>query len=1228
MLGPGLGRRRRHGETRQSRRLSFESLETRALMTAAPTISLQRSSSGPGFDFSLQGSALPSAMVLVEQVGGGPVGAVFADASGHWSLDIDNAELAAGEFRFQATALGGDNVRSAAAEAAYRPNFVLVNTDDMAAHDLQYMPLVNQLLVGSGTTFSNSFVPTSLSGPSRASLLTGQYAHSNGVFDTVAPLGGELNLDQTATLPVALHDAGYRTAAFGKNETSPSRQLESSRPGDPPPGWDEFSTGSGNPGEPALSLDEGMYYFRDGIRSIVPPESDGSMEVWTKLSESFIQRSSSSDSPFLLYLAPNITHQPYVPTTEYAGTLKGVDPWRPPSYNIVPPDVTNLSPKTNPGSWDATRQKHLETLQSVDEAVARLYHALDAAGTLDNTIFVFTADNGLLWGEHAQFSNKNLFFEEALRVPLVIRDGRMPEARVAAQMALNIDLAPTLAHLGGAVMPVPVDGLDLLPVIEGDDVPWRSSFLMEHQWSEGYDFVDQGYGRGGVGIRTETWKYVEYQSGKRDLFNLVSDPFEMHNLGAEPGYASTRQQLASQMRAMLPADAEGPEITSLAQFVEFDEQGLPYLRVVGEASDAATGGSQVRSPEYFIDHVGNPGWGQPLDHADGNFNSSSEPFHVRIPLSTLATLGSGEHTLYVRGRDLAGNWGPLVSRTFVLSGSMQLDAASDTGQSHTDGLTLDATPTIRGAAPAGATIELFSLSPYGIARSIGSVQADSQGLWTKTVGVVLGAQQIIGVIGGSENAPTSFTTALTVQLGGVIESGKTLHVAGSKGNDNILVDSVSTPGKVVVRFNGIAAGMFTWAGPIQVDGLDGDDYLAVRGALPSALNGGAGDDVLRGGTGDDVLRGDLGNNQLIGGDGNDRYLFTLPGAVSNNIVVEYADRGYDTLDFSLWREPVTLDFSAAQLARGVAFRYATTVRAQAGTPLSYEAVRGSSTGDVIAVPDTVRVVGNGGDDRITLQNLLPPGATKPIRTLSVKDVADSRQLRVVLSASQGSLRVSFPAGGVPAAQVQGNGTNRIELTGTRAQINAVLRAFPQLHTPPAATSKPVVIDLKLWASSTVLEHSTTTLRINTPPVLSLSGSLHYSVQAPPLLIAPAGVVQDINGNLAGGILRVTTGNAGPGDHLGILNAGTGAGQIGIKGNAVTLAGVVLGTFSGGAGTTPLVIHLTSPKANSAAVQKLLRSITFRTTDDPSSRLRTIAFRLTDGAGSMSNAASVKVRVGF
>lgn len=1065
----GNGRRPKDGVRR---RLQLEPLEHRALMTATPTISLTRDTSAGGFGFWLQGAADPGAIVRVDQVGMGTAGATTADRNGHWSIHVADAQLANGEFRFRAAAQSADNLSSASADAIYRPNFVLVNTDDMAAHDLRYMPQVNKLLGGSGTTFTNSFVPTALSGPSRAALLTGQYAHSNGGFETFAPWGGAANYNAATALPNLLHGVGYRTAAFGKNETSPDH-LESSRPGDPPPGWDEFSTGARNPDDPSIN---GYFYYRNGIRTVVPEEPGGSTYVWTKLAESFIERSSPGDSPFLLYFAPIITHQPYSPAPWHLGTLNGVEKWRPPSYNIVPSDIINLDPKTNLSGLDATRQRHLETLLAVDESVGRLYHALESAGELDNTIFVFTSDNGLMWGEHALFSLKNNFFDEALRVPLVIRDGRQPGKHVASQMVLNIDIAPTLAQLGGVALPAPVDGRDLMPAIHGDPTELRSAFIVEHQWTEGYDIIDQGFGAGGVGIRTNTWKYVEYRSGKRDLFDLARDPYEMHNLGNHPAYAARRQQLAAQMRGLLPADRAGPIISSLTQFIEFDEKGVPYIRIAGEETDADSGGSPVRTPEYFIDHVGFLGWGEPLDHADGAFDAVVENFQRRLPLMALTPLAAGNHTLYVRGRDVIGNWGPLRSRKLTLLQPPQLDTASDTGNLHGDGLTVNRSPTIRGVAEPGASIALFTVRPMGHVVSLGTARASAAGIWTKTLSLVAGEQHVMAVITSASSPTPRLTAALTIHVAGVIADGK-LQIVGSA-SDDVIVANATTQGKVNVLVGGVLAGAFTWSGPVVIDGLGGNDHLTLRGSLAASLNGGAGDDVLIGGAGNDVLRGDAGKNLLQGGAGDDRYVFTQPAAKSENVLTEYVGRGYDTLDFRLHPGAFELTFGATPLARTFASRYETTVRAAAGTPLSYEAIWSSGSGGLIKVPSTVRVVTSGGDERITLQNAVPPGEVI-LRTLSLGSGSNA-QLRCLLTVNQGLLRLSAEPGGVTASQIIGNGTNRVELTGTRAQINTTLRASTRLRVPTIAAGSKLVVDLKLrpLSSDTVLEHSTTTLTVS------------------------------------------------------------------------------------------------------------------------------------------------------
>jgi arylsulfatase A-like enzyme len=655
-----LGRRRgRAQRALAARRLSFETLESRTLMTATPTISeLSRDRSSPGFNFVFQGNATPNNYVSVIQAGG-VVGTTVADASGHWTIAYSGAELRQDEFRFHAVAGDGLHVSRPSADSIYKPNFVLINTDDMAAHDLMYMPLTNQLLANSGTTFNNSFVPTSLSGPSRASLLTGLYAENTGVFENISPLGGEVNLDRNATLPVWLQGAGYRTAGFGKWETV-SESMGSLGRNQSPPGWNDFSyTGH-----------HGFEFFHDGQRSVVPYNND-TTGVWAGMSESFIRQSSSSDQPFFLYYAPTITHQPYEPLPQDLGSMAGVSKWRPPSYNVVPDDVTHRPGLDHEAGWDLKRERFLESLQAVDRAVANIYHTLAATGELDNTVFVFTADNGLMWGEHGLSSTKDNFYDESLRVPLVIRDGRAPLSQTAQQMALNVDIAPTFVRLAGASAGHSFDGMNLTPVLHGSDQPLHQSFVMEHHWIQGWTYLQQGYGRGGVGIRTETWKYVQYDSGKVDLFNLVKDPFEMNNLGDDPAYEAIRQTLAQKLQASLPSDHTGPEVTRLSGHLEDNDQGEPFLQISGEVSETLSGGSTLRTPEYYIDRLGSPGWGKGLDTADGSFDSTTEAFIGRVPHNVLAQLAPGTHTLYVRGRDVHGNWGDAVAVSFDIPGGPQ-----------------------------------------------------------------------------------------------------------------------------------------------------------------------------------------------------------------------------------------------------------------------------------------------------------------------------------------------------------------------------------------------------------------------------------------------------------------------------------------------------------------------------------------------------------------------------
>lgn len=1203
---------------RKTRTATLELLESRALLTATPTIEIARDRGSPGFTFEFAGTADPFATVQVNQVGGAIAGETTADAGGQWQLTYAGAQLAQGEFRFQAIAADAlGEISEPSPDAVYRPNLVLVNADDMAARDLAYMPLVNQLLVGSGTTFTNSFTPTSVSGPSRAALMTGQYAHTNGVFEAFAPLGGAVNLDATSTFATWLHDVGYRTGMYGKSETSPDN-VESSRPELPPPGWDEFSNFSG------------FVQYKDGVKIPVPYKFDvDSTAVWQDLAERFVEENGGDDSPFLLYLAPTVSHRPYVPRAEYLGTMNGVPAWRPPSYNLPPPYLTELNAKPNIDNWDMQRQRHLETLQSIDQAVSGIYESLVATGDLDNTVFVFTSDNGLLWGEHAMFSNKDNFFEESLRVPLVVRDGRMPLAQIVSQTALNIDIAPTFARLAG-ILPPAVDGVDLSPVVHGSNETTRTSFVLEHQWNEGYDFTEFGYGRGGVGIRTDTWKYVEYETGLRELFNLEIDPFEMNNLASDSQYTATQQSLARQLHDMLPADDQGPVVTALSQHVEFNDAGLPLLRIEGAATDDNSGGSQIRSPEYYIDHLGTQGWGQPLDHADGLFNSSTEPFRGMIPVSKLAQLGGGSHVLYIRARDVAGNWGEAVSIPFQLLSRPLLDAGSDNGDSNSDGLTLDGMPVLHGASPANATIALFAVQTDSTLLPVGNATADSLGNWTTTAKLPAGDQKIVAVVTDPLAESVSFTAALPIHVAGLVQPGNWLNIVGGSTSDEITADG-SVDGILNVIVNGVSAGLLAWSGPVQIDGLAGNDRLAMLGNLPATLIGGTGDDVLLGGGGNDWLEGDTGINQLVGGLGDDKYVFTVNEDLgSTDTVAELPGQGYDTLDFSRLPIPLSLTWGAAVLARYTARSNLDRVMAAAGSALSYECIRGGSGADVIAVPASVRLNTGKGNDRVTLQTRLNRNDQVPLPVLGGQDGND--EVRAVLTATQGvlSLDVTVP-GGVTADQILGNGTAGIQITATPAQIRTTwnaphgIRYLARDVTPGSAT-----VDAKLYSLSdgAELELDSATFVINSPPVLSLSGTRSYREQAAAVRVAPTATVQDAEGNFGGGQLTVAvTANVDVNDRLSIQNQGTASGQVGVSGSQITIGGALRGTFSGGSGGIPLVIQLTSGNVSAAMVQILARAITYANgSDAPLTSLRTITFELTDGDGGRSQAVGMQVNV--
>jgi N-acetylglucosamine-6-sulfatase len=405
------------------------------------------------------------------------------------------------------------------------PNVVLVVTDDQRWDTLAYMPTVSAELVGKGLTFTNAFAVNPLCCPSRASILTGTYSHANGVWSNSGSHGGVTAFDDRATLATWLDEAGYETMLVGKylNGYGPSF-------GPPfvPPGWDRWFSFFGPPGYFTYTLTDGT-----DIRSYGQAGAAGySTDVLAAEAESFIR---SATSPFFLYFAPFAPHSVggfgVRPAPRHVDAFAGV-PYTPsPSVNEAdvsdkPRFIRRRSPYDDQ-TMTELREEQLEALLAVDDAVARMFAALAQRRELQNTLFLFTSDNGYSLGEH-RWAGKRIAYEESVRVPLVARWDRLNvPSRTEPKLALNLDLASTITRAAG-IRVRGRDGRSLVPLLRGDPVAWRAQFLLESHGTTSLPSY--------CAIRSERWKYVQHRTGEEELYDLALDPFELRNIAARPSH--------------------------------------------------------------------------------------------------------------------------------------------------------------------------------------------------------------------------------------------------------------------------------------------------------------------------------------------------------------------------------------------------------------------------------------------------------------------------------------------------------------------------------------------------------------------------------------------------------------------------------------------------------------------------------------------------------------------
>jgi arylsulfatase A-like enzyme len=201
--------------------------------------------------------------------------------------------------------------------------------------------------------------------------------------------------------------------------------------------------------------------------------------------------------------------------------------------------LPRLSPATI-GCLTELNQQRIESLQSVDRGVAKIVDAVTAAGEIDNTVFVFTSDNGYLIGQHRVPQGKVLPYEPSIRVPLIIRGPGFAAGAVRSRLTATIDLAPTLVDLAGATPKRTVDGISLLPASGVAQHADRDIVL-----EAGPKTVDGPMTF--TGLRTERYTYIEYATGERELYDLQKDPYELQNLAGDPGVAGVQRALAAEL---------------------------------------------------------------------------------------------------------------------------------------------------------------------------------------------------------------------------------------------------------------------------------------------------------------------------------------------------------------------------------------------------------------------------------------------------------------------------------------------------------------------------------------------------------------------------------------------------------------------------------------------------------------------------------------------------------
>lgn len=435
---------------------------------------------------------------------------------------------------------------SAAAQTngkAKPPNFLFIYTDDQrwdamgvvqkehgdkARFPWLKTPNIDRL-AARGVRFRNAFVVNALCAPSRASFLTGQYGHKNGIVNNHTPFPVD-----NVTWASLLRGSGYRTGYIGKWHMDGQKGQR--------PGFDYSASFVG----------QGKYFD-------CPVEINGKVkqttgwvdDVSTDMAVDFLRE--NKNRPFALAVGFKAVHGPFDPPPRHKDTFAGEEARPVPNLKtkaIYRQDGEEPAKKKK-AAGKGTNLGYFRCLAAADDNLGKLLDALDELGLAENTVVVFFSDNGYYFGEHG-LGDKRSAYEESIRIPFLVRmptDGKKGKepieknGRVIDQMVLNVDLAPTILDLAGAAIPKTMHGRSIRPLLEGRKTDWRQAFFYCYFFEANFPGTPTV-----TAVRTDNAVLIKYPGNDKwtEMFDLKQDPYQMKNLFSEPGSADLRRQLEAE----------------------------------------------------------------------------------------------------------------------------------------------------------------------------------------------------------------------------------------------------------------------------------------------------------------------------------------------------------------------------------------------------------------------------------------------------------------------------------------------------------------------------------------------------------------------------------------------------------------------------------------------------------------------------------------------------------